>query len=179
MTAVGPGRRPFDVESYVARVRGGPCFVCALVRGDPAQTEHVIARTETAVAFLARWPTQRGYALLAPLEHREDVVADFTLDEYLDLQAQVHRLGRAVAAAVPTERLYVLSLGSRQGNAHVHWHVVPLPPGVPYEEQQYAALDAERGGWLDLPDDELAALAAAIRRGWDEPTVPAADPVTE
>lgn len=167
MVAVSDARLPFDVESYVRGVRTGPCFVCALVRGEAARTEHVIARTDTAIAFLARYPVLRGYALLAPVEHREDVVADFSLEDYLDLQAQVHRLGRAVSSVVPTERLYVLSLGSRQGNAHVHWHVAPLPPGVPYEEQQFAAVDAERRGYLDIPPAAMAELAAAIRRAWD------------
>ena len=52
----------------------------------------------------------------------------------------MHRIGRAISECTPTERLYVLSLGSRQGNSHVHWHVAPLPPGVPYAQQQYAAL---------------------------------------
>ena len=37
--------------------------------------------------------------------------------------------------AAPTERLYLLSLGSHQGNAHVHWHIAPLPPGVPYAKR--------------------------------------------
>lgn len=49
--------------------------------------------------------------------------------DHLALQAVVHRVARAVAAAVPTERMYALSLGSAQGNAHLHWHVAPLPPG--------------------------------------------------
>ncbi len=65
-------------------------------------------------------------------------------------------------AEVPTERLYVLSLGSQQGNRHVHWHIAPLPPGVPYLEQQYAALDLERGV-LEIPDDEMEELAARLR----------------
>jgi hypothetical protein len=72
-----------------------------------------------------------------------------------------HRIGRAVSESVPNERLYVLSLGSRQGNAHVHWHVAPLPPGVPYAEQQYAALMHENG-YLDVPDADQAALARRI-----------------
>ena len=65
---------------------------------------------------------------------------------------------------MPTERLYVLSLGSQQGNRHVHWHVVPLPPGVPYEEQQLAVLDTARG-YLDVPDDVSARLAATLAAG--------------
>jgi hypothetical protein len=62
---------------------------------------------------------------------------------------------------VPTERLYVLSLGSHDGNAHVHWHVAPLPPGVPYREQQYAALMHENG-YLDISGAELSTIAQRI-----------------
>ena len=29
-----------------------------------------------------------------------------------------------------------------RANAHVHWHVAPLPPGVPYEQQQFRAVMA-------------------------------------
>jgi diadenosine tetraphosphate (Ap4A) HIT family hydrolase len=32
--------------------------------------------------------------------------------------------------------MYIFTFGSNEGNPHVHWHVVPLPPGVPYEDQQ-------------------------------------------
>lgn len=80
----------------------------------------------------------------------------------VELQRLVYRVGEAVRRAVPTERLYILSLGSRQGNRHVHWHVAPLPPGVPYEEQQLEALRVERGV-LDLSDEELSSLAKRIR----------------
>jgi diadenosine tetraphosphate (Ap4A) HIT family hydrolase len=52
----------------------------------------------------------------------------------------------------------LMSLGSQSGNRHVHWHVAPLPPGVPYEQQQFGAFSWDRG-ILALPDDEMAALA--------------------
>lgn len=155
-------RLPFDVTAYERRVRRGGCFICAIVRGDPRQDEHVIYRDETAIALLSRYPTLRGYSLVAPIRHRERVVADFDRNEYLALQAVVHRLGVAIGEVLPTERLYVLSLGSQQGNRHVHWHVAPLPPGVPYEQQQYAALMAERSGYLDIRGGEQAGLAARI-----------------
>jgi hypothetical protein len=44
---------------------------------------------------------------------------------------------------------------------HVHWHVAPLPPGVPYEQQQFGAFSFDRGV-LALPDEEMAALARRI-----------------
>jgi diadenosine tetraphosphate (Ap4A) HIT family hydrolase len=99
--------------------------------------------------------------LVAPKEHREQVTGDFTRDEYLALQAVVHRVGEAVRRAVPTERLYVLSLGSQEGNRHAHWHLAPLPPGVPFEEQQLAALSTDRV--LDLGDAAMGELAQRIR----------------
>ena len=68
-----------------------------------------------------------------------------------------------VTVTAPTERIYVLSLGSQQENAHVHWHVAALPPGVPYEDQQFRALMAETNGVLAITADDQAGLGEAIR----------------
>jgi diadenosine tetraphosphate (Ap4A) HIT family hydrolase len=108
-----------------------------------------------------------GYTLVAPRRHLEHVTGDFSPDEYLAHQRLVHRVGEAVRRAVPTERLYLLSLGSQQGNRHVHWHVAPLPPGVPYDEQQLAALDFGRGV-LDLTDEQMGKLAGRIRTALEQ-----------
>jgi len=58
--------------------------------------------------------------------------------------------------------MYLLSLGSQQGNAHLHWHIAPLPPGVPYHQQQFYALMIENGV-LNVDDASQAALAKSIR----------------
>lgn len=159
-----PERIPFDIGDYERRARedsaAGTCFICSIVAG--TRDDHlVLYRDEVCIAFLAKFATLVGYTLVAPLEHRTNVVDDFTADEYVELQRVVHRVGRAVSKAVPTERLYLLSLGSHQGNAHVHWHVAPLPPGVPYGEQQYAALMAENGV-IDLSDADASAFAGRV-----------------
>jgi diadenosine tetraphosphate (Ap4A) HIT family hydrolase len=155
---------PFDSSEYEQRTRNdarsGRCFICSIVAG--TRDDHfVIYRDELCIAFLAKAPTLLGYSLLAPLQHRTSVVADFTEDEYVDLQRRAHRLGRAVSQAVPTERLYLLVLGSHQGNAHVHWHVAPLPPGVPYDQQQNAAI-THQNGYLDIPAADQTNLASRI-----------------
>ena len=108
-----------------------------------------------------------GYTLVAPREHREQATGDFTRDEYLALQGLIYEVGEALRQVVPTERLYMLTLGSQQGNRHVHWHVVPLPPGVPYDQQQTAALDHARGV-LVRSDGEQATLAQALRQALRE-----------
>jgi len=154
-----------DLDAYHERARTGPCFVCGVVARDPDFSDHHIRyEDDDAIAFFNRWPTQRGYTLVAPKEHREQATGDFTVNKYLALQRIVYGVAEAVREKVGAERAYVLSLGSNGGNAHVHWHVMPLPPGTPYDEQQFAALMLETAGALDVPEDEKADLAARTGR---------------
>ncbi len=154
--------REFDPEEYNRRSQTGPCFICAIVAEDPDYTHHMVYEDDHAVAFLDRMPTLVGYTLVAPRAHVEHVTGDFTPAAYLDLQRVVHRIGEAVRAEFDPERLYLLSLGSQHGNSHVHWHIAPLPGGVPYEQQQLAALH-KNGRVLDIPEADLADLAARLR----------------
>jgi diadenosine tetraphosphate (Ap4A) HIT family hydrolase len=152
----------FDLDAYVRRSVDGPCFVCAFLDGHPDYRHHLVFADDESVVFLSRYPTLPGYCLVAPRRHLESWVTDMSPDEYLRFQALVHRVGRALQAVLPVERMYALSLGSRQGNAHLHWHVVPLPPGVPYAEQQFHAVMLEGRGLLDVSEASQAALAAEI-----------------
>lgn len=158
----GGAKRPFDIEEYARRVREGPCFVCAILDGHPDHRHHIVYEDADTIAFLNRYPTLRGYCLVAPKRHVESWVDDLTEAQFLALQGVVYRVARAVAMSVPTERMYSLSLGSQLGNAHLHWHIAPLPPGVPYRQQQFHALMAENGV-LDVTDRTQAVLARAIR----------------
>jgi histidine triad (HIT) family protein len=74
----------------------------------------------------------------------------------------VHDVAEALKATLPIERIYLMSPGSHQGNAHVHWRVAPLPPGVPYERQQFHAVMAENGV-LEVTREEQTALATRLR----------------
>ena len=85
--------------------------------------------------------------------YREDLAEDMPPGEYLALQAHVHRLSRALKHVLDAERIYVLSLGSRQGNSHLHFHVAPLPKGVPSAQQQFRivrALETDAKPFFDL-----------------------------
>ena len=151
-----------DAAEYHRQAREGPCFVCEIVAG--RRPHHVVYEDDRAIAFLNRYPVLIGYTLVAPREHREHAVADFDVEEYLELQRLVHRVGSALHRTLDVERLYVLTLGSQQGNRHVHWHLAPLPPGVAYEHQQLAALDWRDGAAvLGVSDEEQAELAARLR----------------
>jgi diadenosine tetraphosphate (Ap4A) HIT family hydrolase len=140
------------------------CFVCDVVGGARRDTHHIIHEDDTSIAFLAKWPPLWGTALVCPKAHREDATSDFTAAEYLDLQRQIWRIGNVISASVPCERLYVLSLGSARGNRHVHWHLAPLPPGVPRLMQQCRSYEELLMGRLDIPDAEYSKLAEHLRR---------------
>lgn len=158
-----PQREAIDLAGYIRRSQTGPCFICGIIgRKAGYEDNHILYEDDIAIAFLNKYPTLYGYTLVAPREHREQATGDFTLEEYLALQRVVYTVAEAVRQEVPTERMYILMLGSQQGNRHVHWHIAPLPPGVPYTEQQFAALSMENG-ILKLSSEEMSMLAERIR----------------
>ncbi len=150
-----------DMDAFHHNARTRPCFVCEVVAGINDRPQHIVYESDKAIAFLDSYPRAYGYTLVAPKEHREQVTADFTVEGYLGLQRLVYHVCEAVREEVGAERMYLYTFGSNQGIAHVHWHVVPLPPGVPYEDQQGAWASWSKGV-LDIPQEEMASLAARI-----------------
>lgn len=155
-------RKSFDLDAYIDRIQNQPCFICEMVDGRTNEN-HVIYRNDLFIAFLNKYPPLYGYVLVAPIEHKEQVTGDFTIEEYLALQRGIYQVAEAVRRTVEAERVYILSLGSQQGNRHVHWHIAPLPYGVPFKQQQLAALGIENG-FLDIPESECLELAERIRQ---------------
>ncbi|MFG3257360.1 HIT family protein [Streptomyces sp. NPDC048172] len=155
-------RAAMDLDSYTARARQGPCFVCAYLAGDPDYRHETVYEDEAHVAFLDRWPTVPGKVLVAPKAHIEHAVRDLDEAAFTRLMRVVRRVTLAVEAVFAPERTYLLSLGSQQGNAHLHWHIAGLPPGTPYEHQQFHALMTENGV-LAPTAEESADMARRLR----------------
>jgi diadenosine tetraphosphate (Ap4A) HIT family hydrolase len=167
-----PVRAAFPAREYaltVQRIRQqGQCFICRVVDRTHRYNHHIVYENADTIVFLNRYPTLVGYCLVSPKKHVEDWTLGLSEAEFLAFQRVVHRVARAVAASVPTERVYSLSLGSQQANAHVHWHVAPLPPGVPYDQQEFSALMKDNG-ILEIPEADQAELAKTIRGHLDNP----------
>lgn len=139
------------------------CFICEVVRGDAAHDlEQVVAEDTENIAFLSRNPTLVGTVLVAPKHHHEHVVRDLCESSYLNLMSMVYRVARAVETVVSTERMYLLSLGSQQRHSHVHWQIAPLPPGVPYPDQQHHILSAANSV-VPWAQEDAVGLAEQIR----------------
>ena len=116
---------------------------------------------DEAIAFLQRFQTVLGYVLVAPKEHREDVVVDFSEEEYLADRPLSGVSGwRSAKRCRPSGSTSSASAASRAMRTCIGT-VVPLPPGVPFQQQQLAAIDTDLG--FDLSEDELEQLAARIR----------------
>ncbi len=143
--------RPFErhapeLDACREQARTGPCLVWGIAARDPDFSDHhVFYEDDDAIASLNRWPAQRGYTPAAPKRRGEQVTGDFPAEEYPALQRVVRRAAEAVREEVGAGRACILSPGSSGGDAHVREHVVPLSPGAPNKEQQFAALAARIG----------------------------------
>jgi histidine triad (HIT) family protein len=155
-------KQAMDMAAYEQRVRNGPCFICRVVSGRASYQHEVVLEDDEHIAFLDRYPTLPAKALVSPKRHLEHVIRDLDETAYLRLMRFVRIVAQAVEAAVPVERTYIYTLGSQQGNAHLHWHVAGLPPGTPYGEQQLHALMTENGV-LAVTEQDQAEIAGRLR----------------
>jgi diadenosine tetraphosphate (Ap4A) HIT family hydrolase len=155
-------RKSIDVEGYIHKTKHGPCFICEIVKGNRDFYHYIVYEDNENIVFLNKYQTYKGYLLAAPKKHLIEVTSDYSIEGYLSFQRLIYRTSEALRKVVETERIYILSLGSHQGNSHVHWHIMPLPPNVVYEKQQCEALRLENG-FLELSDKELTCLAKRIR----------------
>ena len=72
-----------------------------MLAGNPEYRAHLVWVDDDVVAFLARDPPLLGTTLVAPRAHREQVTADFRIEEYLALQRLVYLVARRSAKSCP------------------------------------------------------------------------------
>jgi diadenosine tetraphosphate (Ap4A) HIT family hydrolase len=166
--AQDPRRVEFDEASYVAEIQEKQCFICRLVQGDPGlHLETIVSEDDACIAFLDRFPAFIGHTLVGPKRHVEDLLVDLSREEYLHLQAFTYRIGQALSRVLSPERVYLCSFGSIQLNAHVHFHIIPLPPGVPPDGAQAVAMIRPVTGFIALSENERSELVGSIRHAMD------------
>jgi len=153
-----------ESNKYIKERKQSPCFICEIVKGKPLRNKHyIIFENEKVIVFLSAFPTHLGQTLVCPKQHVEQVAKELNQEEYLNLQKIIFKVSKAIQAVLKPERLYIASFGSQQMNKHVHFHIVPLPKGIPIDKQQMAAMMFEEVGLLELTNDEWQSLANKIR----------------
>ena len=129
------------------------CIFCKILTGEiPA---HFLYMDEHHVAFLDRFPINRGHCLVIPVIHHE-LVTDMPPQTVGQLFEVVPRIARAVLQATNADGF---SLGQNNGEAadqivpHVHVHIIP----------RYSKTDTDWKKREIVEDDDLAPLAQKIR----------------
>jgi diadenosine tetraphosphate (Ap4A) HIT family hydrolase len=146
------------------RIARSACFVCRIVEGKPLiPNPHIVYEDDQVIAFLNQFPTQEGYTIVCPKRHVERLESDLNVSEWIHLQIVVQKIARAVAETTQAMRMYIASLGSPERNAHLHIHVCPCPSAMPFDQQQFAAMQIKDGQFLQLSDDRTIELAFQIR----------------
>lgn len=148
------------------RVARSACAICRIVEGRPLfPGVRIVYDDDRVIAFLNQLPSQEGYTIVCPKRHVERYETDLSSDDWLYLLGVVQRVARAVSEATGAMRMYLASLGSPERNPHLHLHVCPCPTGMPFDEQQFAAMQWKDGAYLELGEERLDEIAATIRRG--------------
>lgn len=113
---------------------------------------HKIAESAEFLAFLDISPLAKGHTLVIP---KKEVDYLFDLEEELltGILAFARPVAKAIAAAVPCERIGVSVIGLEVPHAHVHLIPINSVGDMNFEKPK-----------LNPSQEELAALASAIRQ---------------
>jgi histidine triad (HIT) family protein len=101
------------------------CIFCEIVGG--RREGHFVCEDEFHVAFLDKYPIDKGHTLVVPKKHYEKVT-DMDEKSVGNLFAQIPRITRAIISATKAD---AFSLAQNNGRAakqiipHVHVHIIP------------------------------------------------------
>lgn len=115
---------------------------------------HKIAETEDYLAFLDVRPLKQGHTLAIP-KKEIDYIFDIEDAQLGGLMVFAKGVAKAIKATVSCKRIGVAVIGLEVPHAHVH--LIPID----------SISDITFGhGFLNMSQEELAALAAAIRENY-------------
>lgn len=137
------------------------CPFCA-----PARERVLFARTAGAAALANLKPILHGHALVVPERHVERL-AELSAGEMAGLARFAHEVSVVLMAEVGASGIdWTLQDGVEAGQTvmHLHLHLIPrVPRDLPAPGDWYAELQASHARPA-LPDDELDAVVARLRR---------------
>ena len=104
------------------------CFLCQAAVDPADRSRWVIARGESSLAVLNRYPYNNGHTLVAPMRHVGGL-EDLAAAEHLEIATMITRLVGVLRETLNAEGFNVgLNLGRTAGAGlpdHIHWHIVP------------------------------------------------------
>ena len=130
------------------------CIFCEILQGK--RKAHYIYEDENYVAFLDKYPIDKGHSLVLPRVHHERVT-DMNSEKVGELFSKVPKIAQAILQATKAD---AFSMAQNNGRAakqivpHVHIHIIPRfnDKGTVWTKRDIAS------------DDELEHLAEEIRK---------------
>jgi len=112
---------------------------------------HKIAESDQFFAFLDIGPLAKGHTLVVP-KKEEDYL--FNLDDELlsAMMVFAKKVAAALEKTVSCKRVGLLVVGTEVPHAHIHL--------IPFQKESQMSLRSPK---LDMPHDEMAELAEAVR----------------
>ncbi|WP_268542825.1 HIT family protein [Candidatus Nitrosotenuis cloacae] len=129
------------------------CIFCDIVAGK--RESHVIYEDDYHIAFLDKYPIDKGHSLVVPKKHHERII-DMDKSGVGNLFMQIPHIARAIMTATNADAFSIAQNNGRAAKQiipHVHVHIIPR-----YNDT--GTLWTKRS----IPSsDELEALAQQIR----------------
>jgi ATP adenylyltransferase len=157
---------PWRVE-FIKRPKAPGCFFCEAAEAGAERDAEllVLARTDSSLAIINRYPYNNGHLMVAPRAHLA-TLDQLSLESAVDLMRLTQRSLRALTAVLKPDGF---NLGINQGQVagagvadHVHQHVVPRWDG----DTNFMPVIAE----VKVMNEHLDASYRAIREGFDRLT---------
>lgn len=115
-----------------------------------------VAEDKKHYAFLDINPVAKGHTLVIP-KREVDYIFDLSEEEYADLQKFARKVALAMKQVLPCVKIGEAVLGLEVPHAHIHL--------VPITKESDMNFFKEK---LSLPGDEMAAIADAINKKFNE-----------
>ena len=85
--------------------------------------DDIIFENDKFIAFLDLYPPTKGYTILAPKKHIEDIT-ELSEQEYMEFQKILFRISQAIKKAFNPKRICLLNSGGLL--SHWHFHIIPM-----------------------------------------------------
>jgi histidine triad (HIT) family protein len=106
-------------------IPGMDCIFCQIIAG--IREGYIVYEDELHVAFLDKYPIDKGHTLIVPKKHYEKIT-DMNGDDVGRLFSQVPNIANAIIAATGADAFSLAQNNGRSAKQiipHVHIHIIP------------------------------------------------------
>ena len=108
----------FDIHT-IEKSNKDNCIICK----NKISSVDIIYQDQDFIAFLDLYPPTKGYAIVAPKAHFEDIT-EISIEEHLRFETLVYYIAMAIHKTYTPPRICQLNTGGIL--KHYHFHIIPM-----------------------------------------------------